>query len=391
MVLNNKKSLGSSFWTLPLLLNFIVALNAFLNWPIVKLSGIKQAFDYGDLRIILRAADCYPDYGAEIYLETTGSCVYNYGQPLIWTIRTLHLDESHTDILGIFLFLLTTTCFSFLMRMVLGAMSVKQIVFICLLFCSPPVMLLFERGNIDSLIFSFLCVAIIASHKKRFTIQYLFIALTSLYKFYTLPVLYFLLIQTKGYPKIKQLTFLVTTILISLMVFHDVRSTLNGFSIPNPMFYAYGSSKVGFGIGAIFGIEVSKIGELIIGLLVTFTLLVFARLLSRKVEKFPTFVATLSAKQRNTVILLSQVFLITWFSGMNYIYRLVLVIPVFIILTLKTSGIFKTKYFLVLTAIWLSPWFRGLELIGDFSLIVLSTYLTGFLISHFKNEAIRRS
>jgi hypothetical protein len=380
----NRISLSSSPWTLPIFLNLFIALHAFLDWPIVKLSGIKQALDYGDLRIILRAADCYPDYGAQIYLETAGSCLYNYGQPLIWSIRALHLNESHTDILGIFLFLLTTTCFSVLMRMALGEMSGKQIIFTCLLFCSPPVMLLFERGNIDSLIFSFLCVAIIASHKKALHIQYIFVALASLYKFYTLPLLYFLLLQTKGYSKIKQLTLLVTTILISLMVFHDVRSVLNGFSIPNPMSSAYGSSKVGFAIGRIFEIDVSKFGQLTIGLFLTAILLVFALLMIRKRDNTLSFVATLSVKQSTTVILFSQVFLVTWFTGMSYIYRLVLVIPVFIILTLRTSGIGKTKYFLVLTSIWLSPWFGGLELIGDFSLIILSTYLTGFLLIYLK-------
>ena len=223
-----------------------------------------------------------------------------------------------------------------------------------------------------------------ASHKKALHTQYIFVALASLYKFYTLPLLYFLLLQTKGYSKIKQLTLLITTILISLMVFHDVRSTLNGFSIPNPMFSAYGSSKVGFAIGRIFEIDISKFGQLAVGLFLTAILLVFALLLSRKRGDIPSFVATLSVKQSTTVILLSQVFLVTWFTGMNYIYRLVLIIPVFIILTLRTSGIGKIKYFLVFTAIWLSPWLGGLELIGDFSLIILSTYLTGFLLIHFK-------
>jgi hypothetical protein len=245
-------------------------------------------------------------------------------------------------------------------------------------------MLLFERGNIDSLIFSFLCIAIIAGHKKRIKLQYLFVALASLYKFYTLPLLFFLLLQTKGNSKIKQLTLSITTIFISLMVFHDVRSTLKGFSIPNPMYYAYGSSKVGFGIGKILGIDVSKISQLAIGLFVTAFLLIFALFLSRKSAKFPSFKVSLSDKQIATVILLSLVFLVTWFTGMNYIYRLILVIPVLIILTFKTPGIGATKYFLVLSAIWLSPWFRGLELIGDFSLIILSAYLTGFLLSHFK-------
>lgn len=375
----------NSFWTLPAILNLIIVVNSLISWPIVKLSGIKQPQDYGDLRIILRAADCYSEYGNKIYLETSGNCVYNYGQPLIWFFRIFHLGESNTNVVAVVLMILTTSLFAILIRLTIPKFSPLTFAFVIFIFCSPPVMLLFERANIDTLIFCLLCSAIILTMKQNIFAGYVLIALTALFKFYTLPLVYFYMLRFRRHSLLTKITLFVSMILTTAIVTSDLRSTLKGFSIPNPMFYAYGSSKIGFGIGHIIGIEFNRITLIILGALFNILIAIVAHLRYRETLQGAFNRSSFSPGQIIVVIIFCQAFLVTWFTGMNYIYRLILVIPVLIIFLFNSSQYRRTYCAIVVCAIWLSPWFRGLELVGDAALVILTSHLSLWLFLNRSN------
>lgn len=280
-----RQPIFSSHLSLYMLLNVIVIMNALMNWPIVKLSGIKQALDYGDIRTILRAADCYKYLGEKIYSQIDGPCVYNYGQPLIWLVRALRLGEKNTVSVGIFLFLITIASFVVLIRILVPELNYKNFAVITLLFCSPPVMLLFERANPDSLIFCALVGTVLFGFSRWKLLRWITLGAASTFKFYTSPLLFTEISRIKKSNSLKYGLVLLFVFIINTSIVRDLNLVLRGFSVPNPMFNAFGSSKSAFIIGKIFGINFSRIEMVLFGFLAALIFIYFLRKTSESFKR----------------------------------------------------------------------------------------------------------
>ncbi len=107
------------------------------------------------------------------------------GYPLIW--RTLtgsglgNKDLLPAGVLSIILFYSATL-------LLIGRLNYREGIFYSLVFCSPPVMLLVERCNVDIIIYSLLFIALLFIKKQRLLgvriIGYLVILLTAFFKLF---------------------------------------------------------------------------------------------------------------------------------------------------------------------------------------------------------------
>ncbi len=109
-------------------------------------------YPFADLKEVLAGFDCVRSNKSASF----NSC--NFGYPPIWfSLSGLGLDENATLPLG-FLSILIFYLSSFLL---IGRLNYQEGVLYSLLLCSPPLMLLVERCNVDIIIYSGLFLALV--------------------------------------------------------------------------------------------------------------------------------------------------------------------------------------------------------------------------------------
>jgi hypothetical protein len=115
-----------------------------------------------DLRYVLGAFDCERLTG-ETSL-TNHSCFNQIGYPSSWSLLTwLGLEMRDTIFLGVLFALI----FYVVTLIIIGRLNYQEAVVYALILCSPPVMLLVERGNVDIVIYSWLGVGLIIIKNSR--------------------------------------------------------------------------------------------------------------------------------------------------------------------------------------------------------------------------------
>lgn len=131
---------------------------------------------FADLREVLSAFEC-SRIGHDVLLENpcnpyrTNPAISKLPYPRIWMALTpLGLNQSHTIFLGVVLVLL----FYIVTFNLTGKLNFYESLIYSLILCSPPVMLLIERGNVDILIFLLLFISLIIILKSSRLISRLF-------------------------------------------------------------------------------------------------------------------------------------------------------------------------------------------------------------------------
>ena len=128
-----------------------------LNWPILKLWNIYGGGNFIDLHLVLEFSKCFKESDIDIYSPASPCPGYIYGKPLLYIFSLFGDSYSVTKLIGfIFLFVI-----SFTLAGIFNADSWRKQLLSISVMLSPPMLLLIERGNIDSLIFlSVFCSAI---------------------------------------------------------------------------------------------------------------------------------------------------------------------------------------------------------------------------------------
>lgn len=365
----------SSYLNLYCTLILVSFISIATNWPIVRLIRAKQELDFGDAGIILNATDCFSRIGMNVYLAKSGSCSYNYGESLIRSLNLFGIGKDSITAIGILFVLLFIIAFIESLRVIQPKATAKLQIVAVTFFVSPPVMLLLERGNFDSLIFFLIVVSLILEIKGKILSSTVLLMASALFKFYTFPVLLLKLATIK-----KEFSFfkirIVVTILTFGVILRDLSRISEGFSIPNPMWFAFGSSKFPWAVARVLGIDLSRSLQLIAGAFLSLILLLGLIRFQRRFLQIRDLKLKLLEMDHGSKLMmegLALVFLVSYFSGMSYIYRLVFVIPVFICLIMFQSQNYTYINALMILAIFLSPWFGGLEIIGDFAILLLVT------------------
>jgi len=140
------------------LANFFVPYHKF--WRIIGVPAVKNPFI--DLAAVLGAFDCDRLTG-EVSL-TNNPCFNQISYPSSWSSLTwLGLEQRNTIFLGVFFALI----FYVITLIIIGRLNYQEAVVYALILCSPPVMLLVERGNVDIVIYSWLGVGLIIIKNSR--------------------------------------------------------------------------------------------------------------------------------------------------------------------------------------------------------------------------------
>ncbi|WP_107667862.1 hypothetical protein [Cyanothece sp. BG0011] len=155
-MLNQPSNIDGRMWVSLSFLSyfgFLFVANFFVSyqevWKKLKVPAMNPSF--ADLRAILTGFEC-TRLGFDVLLENPCD---PWDRPVIypriwWKLTGLGLDESHTVMIGILLGII----FFFITFMMIGRLNLYEGIIYSLILCSPPVMLLIERGNLDLIIYA---------------------------------------------------------------------------------------------------------------------------------------------------------------------------------------------------------------------------------------------
>ena len=170
--------------------NLITFANYALDWPLVRLAGVRL-YSFVDTINVLRMIQCVDQ---EVFNnEVINECKFYYGSILILISNGLKLNIESGELISWFLLISCTSLIGFLVA--LGTQKiVYRLLYLTVLLASPAISLLFERANLDILMFIIVVFSAFFYSKQRKKISILLLLITVLIKFYTLPLFFLIVI-----------------------------------------------------------------------------------------------------------------------------------------------------------------------------------------------------
>jgi len=261
----------------PLIFSSFYFLQIIFKWPLLSIWGISNGFNFGDLKGIIALSKCSfrniffqtPQYTCE-FLGSTYS-QFPYGTTLQALIRILQIEENNTFVIGIIIFLALCLLLS-LIIFYLRISSIQTILYWSIIFCSPPMVLLIERMNFDTVIILIIAITSLCFGKQKLLLGIIVLTLSVLLKFYSLPVFLIVLIIIKDI-RIRIIAILLMSIssyivLQELAVIKDFRiGAFAAFGAPVYGTYLnriFTNFDLNYGLSAIFGIFLYIVTSIII-------------------------------------------------------------------------------------------------------------------------------
>jgi hypothetical protein len=369
----------------------------FSQWWLLKIqNNLGGGRGYRDLESVLNAARCYESIGDTVY-STVETCGYQYGIFLLQFIQFFNLDSIDLVLLGGLFVLLV-----FLILLCVAVFSVKtthQPVLAFLIVTSPGPWLLFERGNFDLLIIILVSLAAFFINSRLSILAILFITLTALMKFYTLPLLLiYILIEKKVTLRI---VAAISICLVTPIVLFDISRAP---SFPNPTFVAFGLPSPGLWVNFFawrYGVPIELPGPHLyfLGYLIFFAcvyLMYFSPLRKRFSFELPV-PSTGYSVSKNIFLLFSSLYLFCFLAGMNYDYRLTFLIISLLLLNVVFPENRPSRWFLSvqIAALWATIFFFGvtgpihvfLAILGNICQLILAVYLLGAIYQTLKSSS----
>jgi hypothetical protein len=373
------------FFFLPISVVGFFGLMQYLHWPVLRTWNIKGVLDFGDLNSVLGSADCYRLIGFRIYEYPLGhECAYNYGSWLMKTIQLLNLWESYTSVIGWFFLILMSLFISLLVIKVSKRFDLRLLTL--LMFVSPPVMLLVERGNLDILIFILVLVGSYAASCQKNTLGLAVIVLSFLYKFYTLGLVVIHLLRLRS--KTKKVVWFAILGLATWQVFLDLG---RGPGLINIQWASFGSPVFGIYLGYL-GIQIPYTFSMILGwFLLGLAVFVFTS------EKTPLKRVLNSCKELQFenkgiyFIFISLIIIHTfcYLFGMNFDYRLIFMATANVLLISQSQLSKRLSQILgvwTVLIMWLSFNVVLLQPIGDLLIGFMTALYLFFILWHAQRE-----
>jgi hypothetical protein len=201
------------------------------NWPPLLFWGWWGGGNFLDSWQVLTSADCYRSIGLQVYEINNQCMVYAYGRPLLWGLAGLHIGASQTSLFGIIFLVVISITIATIVKY-LDIEDNKKNLLSVLIAASPPVLLLVDRGNFDSLIVSMVLLAAWMHTKGKSILAIFLIFVTATIKYYTAPLLFWMIFASKG--KFSKATAAVLSAAASLSIGRDLYITQFSFSTGNP-------------------------------------------------------------------------------------------------------------------------------------------------------------
>ena len=371
--------------------NALTYFNYLLDWPLVRLANLRVP-NFIDLKAVLLSIECAKSADSSSSLDSIYlTCNYIYGSPLLFFGKYLGLNSLHTSFYAWLLLEISSSLIGVFTYLSITNFK-KSLAVVSLIICSPALSLLFERANIDVMIFILVILSAWLYTRKQFVISIAIIFIVTLLKFYTLFLLLILIyfhISKKNY----YVLIPITAITALNVIFDLVRIE----KVP-----AGGRAQFGTGVFSWYfdevGIHIDKAIWILIGIGTTFT---FTYLLTKVPQDY---VPILSSKFdfRSTKVLEIAlgwslvIFLSCFLVGFNYDYRLVFLafggLLIFQANNSTKKFLWGIIYFIALWgSIGIGLTFDGLnyktqivfalfQLIGDISTLLLASYLLAYFL-----------
>ena len=326
--------------------------------------------NFGDLLYVLEKISCLSDEEHLLYSERTENpCTgYIYGSILLSVIKLFGITKSALQIFGVFLLI---TNLYIIFRSIFSGLNHKMNYLYFLILASPPIILLFQRGNIDALIVLMVSISAFLVNKSKFEIAIFVMIIASLFKFYPFILSFVLIIYfLRG---IRKYILICCWILTGFLIFNDLNQLpflpwdaanmfgnliwgeyliylLKGSNSHSDVFL---STMLGAAIISTVWICAKKLGLL-------------------HIERSVSF----NSKFFNPFIIYVSIFLTCYFSGLNVDYRLIFLFLSIIyfnkIYTINSFG--YVIYVLALLVAFFFSYNSGkFQPMGDFALIYLVT------------------
>jgi hypothetical protein len=370
----NLKHLFNKTWFMALLYTSFFVSMQLTDWRPIRYWNLRgEGTNFIDTEQVLNWTQCYKNVGDQIF-QAEGFCSgYIYGKiiPVLFTV--IPSNDYLVGIVG-YVFLL-------MIAIVLGAttasLSTMQMkLFSAIVFISPPVLLLVERGNFDSVMVGLVSLAAMMLNQNRKFFSFAFISFASSIKFYTLPLLLIFIFENSR-KKINYI-YLPGVFLVTFLVYEGIRNIKSSF--PTDSTYKFGMSIwIRYLPAERIPFNVELLANLV-GLIIFFLVAVVVSIAYK--SKIWSSINILVEEDKNKVNFFNLFFLchaICFFSGMSYDYRLIfLAVSGIYFLSLRTSsaGVDSLVKALLVISVWLTYPSGGLQPIGDLAICVITFLLS---------------
>ena len=344
--------------------------SAFIFYSFVCLMlGLKSNFhllgvpamnlSYADLRLITTASECLQNSSWSIESASCDPWGRPFNYPTIWVkiFAFLGINEAHTQFIGGLQILILSSAFFYWVWEFRGRNEIKEgIIYLTLIagfLLSPPILLLMERGNIDTLIFAGLTLAAICLRRQLILISGLILAFLGSLKIYPFVGVYALLKSTMS--RTNRILVLTATILGGLFLINEIEFISNR-SLTNWNSASYGVSILPLMLMERAGFEESRIVSALLGFIVLLTVSIVMNIcISPQFEKRVTLLGK-NFKIIGSFNMFVSIFIFSYLLGTSYDYRLVITFPIFIALY---SVCETTKERLIILFLMLSIMYGG--------------------------------
>ena len=167
-LINHKSKIDGRMWLATAVFTYfgmIYLANLFVPYQKiwVRLGVPAMSHIFADLEVVLGGFEC-DRLSGNISLENSCFPRPPIYYPRAWSLLTgLGFDKSDTVFLGILFALL----FYAITLIIIGRLNSQEAILYSLVLCSPPVILLIERSNVDIIVYSFLGLGLIAIQKNQ--------------------------------------------------------------------------------------------------------------------------------------------------------------------------------------------------------------------------------
>jgi hypothetical protein len=372
---NKMRNLALTFGVLASYIYFEIT-----RWPPLRMSQVAGDESVMDMKSVIRASNCYREIGNKIYENNDpySGCYYIYGKPLIQFFNFFHVDLASALVISRVLEAVVLVILTYQ-----GCKTKKNKTFNYLIILSPPIWLLFERGNLDMLIFTLTFISILLLKSNKILLAYIFLFLGSIVKFYTYPLLiYFIFIKTKFQTKV---FVILLFILATISIFSDI---LRIKEIPSLRLMSYGLSIYSFWIKTAENhsllsknIPSTKLVGYIVGIILSILLYFIYRKLdkSNRLFNFKPLLAQFS--NIYIFLIMTLAYCMTFLFSTNVDYRLVFLVSALIeIDNLNITTVEKRIFYILgIVATWATLFWGTLSYNN---LVVSALTLIGNIAQH---------
>ncbi len=376
MLRHKLRKVASEYLThlLIFLLTVFYTFHDITKWSIMKSLGAQGPILYVDSSTVLHYSRCFENIGIKVFLNGEICSNWNYSTSLLRLIGVLELQNTNEQLIGKMFTYFLLLSFCVLLYLLRGHSFAQVTLFLGLI--SPPVWLLIERGNFDTVIYLLIFLSALIYAQGYKIISILLISISSILKFYTLPLLFFIWIKSRGfYLKLfSSIIFLVSVVLIAF----DLR-LLDKNNVIQAGNNHFGLKIIGNYLGKL-GIEIYLPAQYLLSGFFFFASIVITYLI---VLRFPFVHLNNPNLSKLKILYLFNfvVFISMYLTGLSVDYKLIFAMTTAPFLIIHSQRKFR---FLVLLLFLFSVWFTYLtgffQTIGDFTLQIYMAIQIVFIL-----------